>query len=94
MTHNQAPLEFAREHVNWDLDDWKKDLFTDVVRKTRRKIQPGMYGSLTGFPWWLNNVLWWYFFGGPVLYTFLLCVHKVVKHPENSWDKFETFIEI
>ncbi|ENN74724.1 hypothetical protein YQE_08691, partial [Dendroctonus ponderosae] len=32
IAHKQARLEFAREHVDWVLDDWKKVLFTDEVR--------------------------------------------------------------
>ncbi|ERL86222.1 hypothetical protein D910_03633 [Dendroctonus ponderosae] len=32
MAHKQTKHEFAREHVEWDLDNWKKVLVTDEVR--------------------------------------------------------------
>uniref|UniRef100_T1HD28 Transposase Tc1-like domain-containing protein n=1 Tax=Rhodnius prolixus TaxID=13249 RepID=T1HD28_RHOPR len=30
--HKMTRLQFAREHVNWTLDNWKRVLFTDEVR--------------------------------------------------------------
>ncbi|ERL83963.1 hypothetical protein D910_01270 [Dendroctonus ponderosae] len=32
IAHKQARLEFAREHVDWDLDDWRKVSCTNEVR--------------------------------------------------------------
>ncbi|ERL94977.1 hypothetical protein D910_12249 [Dendroctonus ponderosae] len=32
QTYQISELEFAKRHMDWDLDDWKKVLFTDEVR--------------------------------------------------------------